>query len=702
LNISQFDSYLAKNSRKSFWMVAVISGVIALGLLWATWDIQFWPTDAEVYYLPAARDLPSFKYLSQIHQSLDTEHIKWLHGKEIHVLAIAIFQKLLGDTETLRPLMLVGILSIFGSSLLIFVIARRLWGHLAGALLWFLFVTSFWPYLYILFAKHQTQGLALFLLSVFLILCGLKRRLNFMFMMAAGVSLAASLYSSTVSALYFPYVLAVFGYSSYQKAGRAWPKQFFKDGILFIIGFAVVLVWVNYPNIVYNLKSYVDYVRISGAFNHFYYNQSILVQWIPSFDLKDTRGGWAWIIRYFFLVMPVVFPLYMLSAGYLVRRCLKEKSWLIAGAFILSFSSPILAEIKGVAQYGANYFTAFAGVLFLIGYAFSVYWKTAGEKQKSIVKNGFLIVAFLQIIINVWIFAADVYPARMVTTLLSRKIEDLNVRRLATFPEHPLRPNLIDHLEQKVLSKIQWTPIQSVMDINEGYIVVPPVSTDSIYKASTSDYTDFDRDPFLTELMRQGRIKDYAVASFPTLSSSLIWAQEEEILAYRTLVLGQFPKNKDKTKVWILDAAALARARANLIPSKDQLVLIANHIENIGSAAKAYMFKGQRLDNAEPMILKGFATRVYKVGDPKDNLVAYIFKEEETQPMWVPIGPDFASRPVAAQNISNDSQGGLAEFAFDHPLTLNPGLHLIVIYRTGPASDRDFYRIYKDYIGRLQ
>jgi len=128
------------------------------GLLVSTWNIQFWPTDAEVYYLPAARELPSLKYLSQIHQSLDEERIKWLHGKEIHVLAISVFQRLLHDTETLRPFMLVGIVSIFLSSVLVFAIARRLWGHLTGLLVWFLFVTSFWPYLYILLPNIKRRG----------------------------------------------------------------------------------------------------------------------------------------------------------------------------------------------------------------------------------------------------------------------------------------------------------------------------------------------------------------------------------------------------------------------------------------------------------------------------------------------------------------------------------------------------------------
>src|SRR5262249_25002415 len=142
----------------------------------------------------------------------------------------------------------------------------------------------------------------------------------------------------------------------------------------------------------------------------------------------------------------------LLSAGYLIREFLKTKRWIILVVIALSFSSPVLAEIRGVAQYGANYFAVFAGILFLIGYALSLLLKKEG--RSSLIQNGLIATLCLQLAINVWIFATDLYPSRMVTTFLSRKIEDLNIHRLATFPDHPLRPNIIDHLSSKVLKGI--------------------------------------------------------------------------------------------------------------------------------------------------------------------------------------------------------------------------------------------------------
>ena len=43
---------------KSFLLVSCISFLIAVGLAIAVWDINPWPTDAEVYYMPAAKELP--------------------------------------------------------------------------------------------------------------------------------------------------------------------------------------------------------------------------------------------------------------------------------------------------------------------------------------------------------------------------------------------------------------------------------------------------------------------------------------------------------------------------------------------------------------------------------------------------------------------------------------------------------------------
>lgn len=667
---------------KPFLFVFSLSLLIATTLSVVCWDMNFWPTDAEVYYMPAAKELSSLKHLSQIHQSLDEERIKWLHGKEYHVLAIAMFQRAMHDTTTLRPLLLLGIVCIFFSSLLIFCISRQLWGERVGLGVWFLFASSFWPYLYILFTKHQTQGLVFFLLSLFCIVC----TRSWVWVLVAGMAMAVSIFSSTVSTLYLSFIaLAIL----------ALRKDLFKSGALFLLGFILPVVYATYPDIVGNLKSYWEYIKISGQFNHFFYNQRVLVQWLPSFDMKDTRGGTLWIVKYFFLVMPIILPLYLASIFFLLRRFFNWRTVLL---IILSFLPAILAELKGVAQYGANYFPALFGMIMLIGYAFSILIK---RPITTNLKKIITLIVGLQICLNAYVFISDIYPCRMVTTFISQTLSNKGIKKLYTFNAHPLRPNIVDHLKPQTLSSLSFTPIESAIQASSGYILLPPISTDSIYRGSNGDYTDFDDDLVLNQIARKGMLGKYAIASFKTLGSSLIWSQEEEILAYRYLVLNQF-KGTDLSRAWILDAAKIYEDRAQFLPGPEDMFLYANHVRNIGTKAQRIMYKGYQGAVGAPTRLKGVAARIFKSGEPKDSLKAFIFKVNDLQPMWEPYAPNFISKAVSASSISADPAGTATVFTFDPPVELKAGAYSVVIYRDGVASDDDFYRIYTDALGRVE
>src|SRR5437762_14161344 len=90
--------------------------------------MNYWPTDTEDYYLPATQQLSRINYTSQLHVTMDTETVKWLHGKEMFILSTAFLQKLIGDNTTLRPFLLLGIVAVFLSSLLIFLIVWNFCG----------------------------------------------------------------------------------------------------------------------------------------------------------------------------------------------------------------------------------------------------------------------------------------------------------------------------------------------------------------------------------------------------------------------------------------------------------------------------------------------------------------------------------------------------------------------------------------------
>ncbi|MFA5088219.1 MAG: hypothetical protein WC552_04215 [Candidatus Omnitrophota bacterium] len=705
----------SRNAPPIIILVVLCTLIIGLSLGAATWDINFWPTDTEVYYFDAALQVPHLKYISQLHQSFDQERVRWLHGKEMFILSASVFQRLLKDSQTIRPFLLVCLLSLSFSSILIYLIARNYWGCRVGLICYFCFVTSFWPYIYFLFARHQPLGLFFFLLAFYLLQVSGKNfwgRLSGVF---SGACLCFSLYSSSISALYLPYYGAgyfFYQYRTYWRAGGGLEniKQTVRSTLPIVLGFAGVFVYFNFPHIIYNVKSYVDYVRISCDFNHFVYNQRVLQQWLPA-HLMNIRGGWLWVFKYFRMIMPVIFPVFLAGNLFLVwhyfwsgRKSALKTKMAALGIILLGWSSVILAELRQVAQYGANYFTSFVGILLLIGFAaYQFSERGYGAKLSRIPRRVSIVllslVALTQVVWNSYVFFEDIYPTRMATTFLSKEIDRLGIKEIYVYNNHPLNIPMVDCLTPSLLKKIRRVTFNGISEVPSGYLLIPPVTGNSIYTAATGFYTDFDNDIFLNELLRKGNIQDYAVASFRTLASSRIWPHEEEILSYRYLILNQFSKDiVEKGKVWLLDAGRLKRDILKNFPSRDYIFLAQNNVRNIGAKSRVYVYKGYITGVKEEAVCSRLGVRLYKVGDPDDHLVAYLYKTDETQRhLWVPHGGQFASRPVAGREITTDASGEWVMFEFDEPLVLKPGLFFFTIYRTGAASDEHYYRIYREY-----
>ena len=154
-----------KHSKLTAWVV-LSAFVIGLALMAATWRMNHWPSDTEVYFFNAARNIPAHAYLSEMHSGFDQARVRWLHGKEIFILAGFVMQYLMNDFETLRPFVFVCIWATMLSALLIFYLLKEYWDEKVALAGYGIFVTSFWPYMYILFAKHQPLGLFFFLLAV--------------------------------------------------------------------------------------------------------------------------------------------------------------------------------------------------------------------------------------------------------------------------------------------------------------------------------------------------------------------------------------------------------------------------------------------------------------------------------------------------------------------------------------------------------
>ncbi len=692
-------------------IIAVISFLIVILIGMASWDINFWPTDTKVYLFDVAVRLPSFRYVSEMHSLLDQDKVRWLHGKEMFILFASWMQRLIHDTRTLRPFLLLDLISTALSAVLVFLITSRYWGRLIGWVSFSLFAFSFWPYLYILFAKHQPLGLFLSLAAVYLTqragTPGQKPWPFALFCFLSGLALGGALFSSTVSALYIPLWVAAFGISVY--AGSADQKRISvlagraAGGMVCVLAGAVIpVVYLTYPDIGSNIRRFFEYIEISSRYNHFYYNQPVLQEWLET--PSRARGGALWIIRYFRLITPVVFPLYGLAFFYLIIKTLKRFQWktvqglITAGMILLSLSPPLLAELRQVAQYGGNYFPSLVGMILLIAYGLHDFGREYGAALSQWTRRVFigLLVFFIMVhgAGNLFIFLTDIMPCRMATTYLSRFLEERGIDTLYVHTNHPHKTYFTQYLNPKTSEGIRFKTIRHVYEVRDGHILLPPVSGNSIYIAATSDYAPFDEDVYLNALVADNLIGGYARASFKTLVSSRYWMHEEEILSYRKLILGQFDhESPDGTKVHVLDARKLFADRHANAPGEEMLKPAREGLRNIGTIHRRYLYRGNLLPLKEGRRLYSVPLHIAKVGQPQDSLVAYVFNATAEDPAWTPAGDHYRSLPLESASLSPEAKGGRVQFVFEPPLKLDTGYYFVTVYRTGRADNEHFYRV---------
>jgi len=694
--------------------VILITLLICVSLGIAVWDMNFWPNDTGSYYFEAALSVPHLNHLSEIHQVTDVVRARWLHGKEVYIASSAFMQYALKDYETLRPFLVLGLIAIGLSGILIFLIARSFFSQSIAVVCWGLFSTSFWPYLYVLFNKHQTLGLLLFLISVYSLNFTSIKRWGKVFYAFSGMAIGAALFSSTVTTLYFFLYTAAVAFRVFNNSRAEGSREgCVKDKVvsvsLVLIGFMGMIGYINYPNILHNIYGFVEYVALIRNYNHFFYNQPVLQQWI-SHDIEQTRGGWLWVFKYFLMAMPVLFPMFLFCLCFLLKKFIKGKaqsshSLGIIGVVFLSISSPLLAEFSGIAQYGSNYFPSIVGIIFLIGATLKIISNSKGSGSVPIMKKAatlpvLIIVFMIHVAANMYIFLSDVYPTRMATTLLSEKIKELGITHLYTYQIHPYNKYIYGQLNPRLKANLSVSMIKSMAQPDDGVILIPPVTIDSIYHAAKGDTTNFDHDIFLNEILVNGDLNDYAIASFKTLVSSRIWPNEQETLTYRYLILNQFSqRNVELGKVWLIDAKKLEEAKNEFSLSNEYYFMLNNRVRNIGTKNLIYMYKGTAGSLPKASMISAVTAKIYKVGNPSDSLKAYVFKKEKIEPEWIPVQRNNASKAIGAVEIESSLRGATVRFEFEDPLKHGGGEYFIVIYRTGSPDDNNFYRIYSTQVG---
>src|SRR3989338_11166877 len=113
-NIQRFYGY-------SRYFVIGMTLFIVLCLAKSTYYINYWPSDSHNPYIPTAARLFELRFLSQMHELPVNGQLKLtMHGKETLILGIALMQRILNDTQSLYPNVLLLIFATGISSILIY------------------------------------------------------------------------------------------------------------------------------------------------------------------------------------------------------------------------------------------------------------------------------------------------------------------------------------------------------------------------------------------------------------------------------------------------------------------------------------------------------------------------------------------------------------------------------------------------------
>lgn len=547
------ESYLPQKGIKPSWFVFIFAAVIAVLLSWGTYEINFWPSDSYYPYVPTAAKLFDLPYLSKMHDLPAGELTQLnMRGKEALILGIAVMQKILGDKQSLFPNVLLLIICVYVSTLLFYFIFKKIFDPATGLLAAFLFATCFWPYLYVLQGAHQPLVLMNFLFSIFFIQLSARNKL---FFLPAGIFFGLMLFSSPTAAIYIPYFLITL---MIQKAF----KKFYINVLLFLAGAAAVVLIFTFPDPITNLQKFGRFLLASQHGNHFSFYHDYLIRF---FSLPHSfRGaGWPWILKYVFYMIPVIFTAYLISILYAIgsSRYRKTPFFII----LISLSTPLAVETAQVAQFGRNYFSWMPGIIFVICYAFyyckyRITTSLTLIRLKMRLKFLFVLLLLGNLFFNLTIFFGDIYPTRMGTTAIYRWLREQGIDEVLVYQNHPRNLFTAEMLNNpKAGKKIKFYGITSLSGITDGYILVPPISGKTIFNDCSMD--DYMEDPYLTALFESGMLAHFMEGRFRTIGFSHIWALEEEVCAYRSLILGQITQeDRKKSYVYILDAKKLQNA----------------------------------------------------------------------------------------------------------------------------------------------
>lgn len=229
-------------------LVIGISLAVFAAMSWATRGITFinarretegrvGMSDQEKQILAAAQ-LTGWGWPSRMHRFAGGK----ARMKDVGVLGLALFQRLLNDKITSYPLVMLCNLATTASAVMVFVAALKFWDEKTAFLLFSLYLGCFWPHQITLTGAYHTFAQFLFLAAVF---C-----LQNNFYSVSGFFLGLMMFTSASGRKFLPLYLGAFLWSLKAYLKPAWPDLYSVSGLAVLWGLALFLLYFAYAPLV--------------------------------------------------------------------------------------------------------------------------------------------------------------------------------------------------------------------------------------------------------------------------------------------------------------------------------------------------------------------------------------------------------------------------------------------------------------------
>jgi len=337
-------------------------------------------------------------------------------------------------------------------------------------------------------------------------------------------------------------------------------EYYYASFIANVSGFFAVVAILLFPNFIRNIEGYFHHYSASNWSDHYgLYDEYFKAKNLKPF--KNAAGGFKWYLRFFSRIAPFHAAFFLFASSFLVYEIFKYGPTIdYAMVLLLGVSAIIWGEVTKSPKAAPAYFPAFIGLLIPVGQA--VYISThrfSGETTRWF-QPAVIFMVITAAVWNLWVFLDDCLPSKMAVAWLNKKLRSLKVKNFHTY-KTPYNNVLVDLLLHSYPGSYEVKYIESLSEVSQGYLVVPPTSSKGcFYQSSEISYKGdfFDSDATLNSLFGSRDILKYAVSSFKTLGSSRIWFQHGPITSYRDLIFREVSDyDRWRGKAWIIDAERL-------------------------------------------------------------------------------------------------------------------------------------------------